>query len=376
MPGADSYHVERELGRGGMGVVYLARDVETGERVALKRLSGGGDRAELEREFEMALRLRHPVIVEIRDFGSDDHGPFLVMEYIDGDDLLSWAGKVDGRRVARWAVALADALEYARRRGLVHGDIKPHNVLVPRADPDRARLLDLGLVGRSGTSSRGGTPAYMAPEVLAGKPPDHRADLFSLGCVLYQCLTGVPPFDGADRRTPPPLPDDVPAALAAVVERLLRPLPNDRPGRSADLLVLLGEDAGRRLPLPEGDLVGREKALELVRQGRVLLLEAAPGMGATRLLRELVERAAVSRDPPPVVHDVGDAAAVASAGDRAVVIAHRPSALSAVDLVLMMIEGRVQAFGPKDEVLAKVVRSQPTAAPPLRVVQEQGSAIR
>lgn len=325
---AERFAIERELGRGGMGVVYLARDLLRGERVALKRLGAEADPEALRREFRAALSLRHPVIVRAHELGHDAEGPFLTMEWVDGDDLSHYAGKVEPSRVARWAVLIADALEYARRRGLVHGDIKPQNLLVPRADPDSIKLLDLGLVGRAGERATGGTVAYLAPEVLAGEASDARSDLFSLGCVLFELLSGRSAFTGVDRAQTPALPEWTTAGLAELVPRLLSLRPQDRPGRPADVPLLL-DVPDLRLPLPEGDLVGRDEVLSAVSPGRILLIAAEEGMGATRLLSEVLALSEYRGEEQPFTSDRGrpDRArlvAEAAAG-RAVVAVFRPA---------------------------------------------------
>jgi eukaryotic-like serine/threonine-protein kinase len=205
----DRFEIERPVGSGGMATVYRAHDRQTGQPVALKVLHGrtSEQTERFEQEAELLAELSHPAIVRYVGHGTTPVGEhYLAMEWLDGQTLedalgagpLTIAQSVDlGRRVA-------EALASAHRRGIVHRDIKPGNLLLPGGDLGAVRVLDFGLARRvldqrRITQSGGimGTPMYMAPEQARGEPYiDARADIFALGCVLFQCLTGQPPFTG------------------------------------------------------------------------------------------------------------------------------------------------------------------------------------
>jgi serine/threonine protein kinase len=260
---ADRYRLERELGAGGMAVVYLAEDLKHGRKVAVKVLrpeiagSLGADR--FLREIAIAGRMSHPNIVGLLDSGEDAGTLFYVMPHVAGGSLrarLSKEGELpvaDAIRILREAV---DALRYAHGQGIVHRDIKPENVLFADSHP---QLADFGIARAvsaaatdtrlTGTGITVGTPAYMAPEQAAGDPNvDHRADLYAIGLLGYEMLTGAHPFgslpplqqiaaqvtraiDSPDRLRPA-----VPARLAAIVTRCLEKRPADR-WQSADELL-------------------------------------------------------------------------------------------------------------------------------------------
>jgi predicted Ser/Thr protein kinase len=204
------YRIQQVAGKGGMGVVYVAEDLRLGRRVALKLLSpelAGDDRfrRRFVRESRLAASIEHPHIVPIYAAGEVDGALFIAMRYIDGADLrnlLAEMGPLEIRRVVGIARQLADALDAAHRRGLVHRDVKPGNVLVEtQGDRDHCYLTDFGLVkhssshsGVTGSGQLVGTVNYLAPEQIEGKPADGRSDEYSLGCLVFECLTGSPPF--------------------------------------------------------------------------------------------------------------------------------------------------------------------------------------
>ena len=199
--------IEREIGRGGMGVVYLATQVFPERRVALKLLSADlaadpAFRERFVRESNAAASTEHPHIVPVYGAGESDGQLYLAMRFIEGQDLrtlLELEGTLVPERAARICSEVAEALEAAHERGLVHRDVKPGNVLLDAGD--RAYLSDFGLIRATRvdteitrTGQFMGTVDYVAPEQIRGDEVDGRADVYSLGCVLYECLTGSPPF--------------------------------------------------------------------------------------------------------------------------------------------------------------------------------------
>lgn len=249
-PRSSRYEVVEEIGRGGMSIVYRARDRKLGRDVALKVLHGAlacdvTSRRRLHREALAVARLRHPGIVEVYDSSEPEaQDAWLVTELIEGCTLRAWLeryGRPELPEVgALITLALARALRHAHGQGVLHRDLKPENVMVT---PGGAlKLMDFGLAqildGNTRLTAAGtllGSPAHMAPEIIDGQVPDHRADLFSLGTVLYWLLTGALPFEA---RTPsalfkrilegsydPPqlLAPRVGNGLASVVERALEP---------------------------------------------------------------------------------------------------------------------------------------------------------
>jgi len=205
----DRFEIEQRVGAGGMGQIFRARDRETGEPVAVKIISDMREHraARFAREVELLAELTHPGIVRYIAHGdSPDGSRFLVMEWLDGEDLgarLARAPLTVGEAV-KLATRVAEALGEAHARGVVHRDLKPSNLFLPGGRVDQVKVLDFGIAQREGrtrmtnTEMPLGTPGYMAPEQArsARDEIDARADVFALGCVLFQCLTGMPAFDG------------------------------------------------------------------------------------------------------------------------------------------------------------------------------------
>jgi serine/threonine-protein kinase len=188
------YIVEEVLGRGGMGVVYRAREAKTGKRVALKRAWATDQskatkrRAQLEREFFTLAQLRHPRIIEVYDFGVDDEGPFYTMELLDGTDL-DRTGQLPWREACRAICEIASSLAILHSRGLLHRDVSARNVR--RTQAGHAKLIDFGTMSSIGVAGdAAGTASFMSPEVVQMQALDARADLFSLGALAYYTLTG------------------------------------------------------------------------------------------------------------------------------------------------------------------------------------------
>ena len=286
---ADRYEVERELGRGGMATVYLARDLRHGRSVAIKVLDpsfGAAMSAErFLREISLTASLTHPHILPLHDSGEAAGQLYYVMPYAEGETLrarLSREGALSIREAMRLLRELADALAYAHGQGVVHRDLKPENVLLAGG---HAIIADFGIARAvrraraTGTPQEAhepaspmteaglslGTPAYMAPEQAAGGAVDERTDLYALGLIAYEALTGVHPFNARTPQamiaahiteTPPPVADHrraVPPALAALVMRLLAKHPAERPANGAAVLVALEAahlSTPARLPMP------------------------------------------------------------------------------------------------------------------------------
>ena len=254
------YQVERLIGRGGLGAVYLARD-EQGAATALKLVDLGGEDAEtlrdlFARESAVARRLLHPGIVQVRDTGQLGHIGFMAMEFVAGGDLEQLRARrpLPLGTVVQIASDIAGALEHAHGHGVLHRDIKPGNILLDAAS-GHAKLTDFGLarlsdLQRSRTGVLAGTPAYMSPEQLAEGSQDPRSDLYSLGVVLFELLAGRLPHEGgslgallrAVSLTPaPPLQPwrpDIPEGLADLVARLLE---KDRSRRPGDATSVAGQ---------------------------------------------------------------------------------------------------------------------------------------
>ena len=260
-----AYELDQEIGRGGMGIVYRARDRRLKRHVAIKllppELSFRRDvRSRFLREAETAAQLSHPNIVPIYSVDEVGNLVFFVMACIDGDNLATLVqkrGPLPVDSVRRWLGEVADALSYAHSRGVVHRDIKPDNILLDGID-GRALVTDFGIARAatdSGETSRLtatgmaiGTPAYMSPEQASGdRDLDARSDLYSLGIVAYQMLCGEPPFVGGTTpallvkhlaEAPVPIQQrraDVPPDLAAIVMRLLEKNPDHRFQQAAEL---------------------------------------------------------------------------------------------------------------------------------------------
>jgi molecular chaperone DnaK len=269
-PGSEiaGYRIESVIGRGGMAVVYRAEDLRLGRKVALKLLSpqladSGQFRQRFMRESRLAASLDHPNIVPIYEAGEAEGQLFIAMRYVQGSDLKGLLAEQGGRLPLEWTLRLfgqvADALDAAHRAGLVHRDVKPANVLVAAAErsrPAHVYLTDFGLTKRTAELSGGltgtghfvGTADYVSPEQIRGMPVGPGTDIYALGCVLYECLTGRLPFRRDDDaallwahlvESPPPLTairPDLGAAVNAVVTRAMAKNPADRYRSCQELL--------------------------------------------------------------------------------------------------------------------------------------------
>jgi serine/threonine protein kinase len=247
---ADRYTIERELGRGGMGAVYLAADGKLAERVALKIINAGyGDPAAIDRfrrEVSAARKVTHPNVIRIHDLVEDGGMVLLSMEYVDGMTLAQYLGRVGAMRVdeARHVVGqVCDGVAAAHAAGVVHRDLKPSNVLLDHEK--RVKVIDFGLAkatfmhGMTATGLIIGTPEYMAPEQVKGLPQDARTDVYALGALAYHVFVGRPPFAGetpiaigfAQVSEPPRPPRELRAELPESIEKaILQALEKD-PGK-------------------------------------------------------------------------------------------------------------------------------------------------
>ncbi|HET7827062.1 MAG TPA: serine/threonine-protein kinase, partial [Anaeromyxobacter sp.] len=250
-PGAvvGRFELIREIGRGGFGVVWEARDQQLGRRVAFKAIRAGPKvrlrEERLLREAEAAARLSHPNIVTLHDVGRTDQGPFLVLELLVGETLAERLerGPLPAREAIRVAVEVAKGMAHAHANGVVHRDLKPANVVL--CGDGQVKVLDFGMAHAFGQRREdGGTPAYMAPEQCAGAPEDERSDVFSLGAILFEMTSGELPFRargvGEARTAPELLVPGVPA-LGELVGHMLEKDPTRRPRDGAQVLALLSE---------------------------------------------------------------------------------------------------------------------------------------
>jgi serine/threonine protein kinase len=325
---APAYTIQRELTGGGMSHVFVAHEHALGRTVVVKvlkpELGAGVNRERFRREIMLAAQLQHPHIVPVLSAG--EHGDLLwyTMPFVEGvslRDSLIHTGKFSARTVTRVLHDVLDALAYAHRRGVIHRDIKPGNIL---HHGSHSLVTDFGVakalsasMPHSGTTSVGiaiGTPAYMAPEQLAADPSaDHRMDLYAVGLLAYELLTGVQPFSGSSpqatmaaqlTRMPTPLEEacpGVPPALASLVMRLLAKHPDDRPATAAAALAELeafttpastGSSAGVTAPLvsPSGETAVKPAASRSRR-----LVSVVAGVAALAIVASSVVLARGSR---------------------------------------------------------------------------------
>ena len=311
------YALQEVLGTGGMATVWRARDEVLGRDVAVKVLSpqyaaDPGFLARFEREARHAARLSHPHLVTVFDCGVDQTMPFIVMELVTGPTLrqvLDQAGTLPAGEAVSIAAAVCEALDVAHAVGLVHRDIKPANIVL--AAGGEVKVLDFGIAradggGTTRTQAVLGTPAYLSPEQASGQAAGPQTDLYSLGCVLFEMLTGAPPFsaDSAvglayrhvhDEPGPPSARrPGLPGRLDQITARLLAKDPAGRPASAsaarAGLLAALNRDATAKLPplasdqapgLPASHRRWRPRVTEVVLA--VALAAALAGLAAVLL---------------------------------------------------------------------------------------------
>src|SRR5262245_62088050 len=338
-PGAilrQRYRLESEIGRGGMGIVYKATDLELQRQVAVKVLSEASaeSRQRLMREARAAAALNHPNIVAVHDIGEENGTPFFVMELVSGQSLAK-AAHLELPRIVEIALQICTALEHAHNNHIVHRDLKPDNVLMSSSGARSSiKLADLGLAlpGYGMRISQAGlilgTPSYMAPEQALGQQVDGRTDFYALGVLLYEMVTGRVPFSGdgslavvsqhvhAPVVPPRILRPDLPRKLESVILRLLEKKPENRFASARETTAALAESLSPESAeeseaaatvaildaLSRGRLVGRVAEIAEAREmwrhareghGHAMLLSGEPGVGKTRLAREVMIQAAV-----------------------------------------------------------------------------------
>jgi len=368
---ADRYHIQKKLGEGGMGQVYLAEHVKMGRRCAIKIMSPGMMKdpdaiSRFNREAANASRIGHPNVCAIYDFGETPEGLiYLAMEFIEGRSLngiLDEQGTLPLSRAASIITQCADALQVAHDLGIVHRDLKPDNIMIITArGKDTVKVVDFGIakaVGAEGGAQKVtktgfvvGTPEYMSPEQLAGDPVDGRSDLYSLALVFYRMLTGGSPFPADSqqetmikRLTDDPVPlatarPDVgfPAQLQRVMDRALARTPDDRYASAAefarDVRALAGSVAG---PI---DVEAGTQQIQLRGQGEV----AAPGTVPATRIDPAVGRERSRAEPLP---RTSSGPAVVRGEKRAV-----PLVPIAVGVVLLALAGGGYAM--RDKLLGR-----------------------
>ncbi|HSJ62293.1 MAG TPA: serine/threonine-protein kinase [Gemmatimonadaceae bacterium] len=342
---APAYELERELTGGGMSRVFVARERALARLVVVKvlppDLAAGVNTERFRREIQLAAQLQHPHIVPLLSAGEHEELLYYTMPYIEGESLrtrVEREGALSVRDVVRILHDVVEALAYAHERGVIHRDIKPGNILTLGS---HALVTDFGVakalsaaLPHSGTTSAGmvvGSPAYMAPEQLAGDPSaDHRVDLYAAGLLAYELLSGTSPFTGTTpqetmaaqlTRIPEPLHqvrDDVPPELSAVIERALRKAPEQRHPTARAML-----DELERVTTPRGALLTGAAPARRDPLGRGMrfaaILAVAAVIGVTTLVL-------VRGEEPP------EAASAAAAPDAALAADSTPAADSIVTL--------------------------------------------
>ncbi|MER6126791.1 protein kinase [Streptomyces sp. NPDC001795] len=274
----DRYELVERLGQGGMGTVHRGVDRRLRRTVAVKLLSSAlahdpQSRARFRREAHAAAALNHPAVATIHDVGEepdpDGPQPYLVMEYVQGTTLAEAlsGGPLPVADAINTACAVLDALQHSHERGIVHRDIKPSNIML--TGPDTVKVLDFGIAKAfteaatriTGSGAAVGTPAYLSPEQINGAEIDHRADLYAMGCLLHELLTGQPPFRGTSPfaimhqhlfAEPEPvsrLRPQIPPAVEAVILRALRKDPAERFAEAGQMRAAL-TDALRQTSMP------------------------------------------------------------------------------------------------------------------------------
>ncbi|MGH8482552.1 MAG: serine/threonine-protein kinase, partial [Nevskiaceae bacterium] len=328
------FRIVRELGRGAMGVVYEAQDPALDRTVALKAVMLTGDTAEratyearFMQEARAAGRLSHPAVITIYDVGREGDLAWIAMERLHGVDLRQqlMQARPPAKAALSIAVQVAEGLAYAHQNGVVHRDIKPANIMLGRGG--RAKIMDFGIARlhasdiKTQTGVVLGTPRYMSPEQLAGRPLDHRSDIFSLGAVLYEMLTGQAPFTGADvsqlmhniahaaHVAPTRRVAGLPSVLDLVIARALEKDPAQRYQSAQELAEDL-ESALSELPArvaapvaPAADTGDATEQLSVEASGELTVVAQASGGGVSPVSRRFDSSKALQRLAQPSARD-------------------------------------------------------------------------
>jgi serine/threonine protein kinase len=321
------YTILKRLGTGAMGEVYKVRDFKNNNVIALKLLSRKKTSSEtvqrFKREFRLLAELRHPNLCEVYDFGTlKDGRSYFTMEYIDGVNIFEAAKRLSYKKIYPWIVELCRVLEYIHSRGLIHYDIKPNNVLIQQSGDDFCvKLMDFGLVGeqkiKGGILIKGTLP-YIAPEVIKGLAVDHRADLYSLGVLLYEVFTKKPLQIDAQATFTALLKQSrnrivaklskyvvsIPKDLRRLIITLTDNEPAGRLSRANEVIREINKIAHAKFALEtektikgyllSSRFVGRDREMELLKSlyekarrddGKVILITGDAGIGKSRLLK-------------------------------------------------------------------------------------------
>ena len=341
------YKILKKLGEGGKGIVFKCLDNNLNRVVAIKLIKGdvteGDSYSRIRREAETTAKMSHQNMVAIYDMQKDGDRFYMVMEFVDGDNLLEYVARskkgLSVNEVIRITISVAEALEYAHERGVIHRDIKPENIMMTKdgipkiMDFGLAKAFDSPSLTHAGTIV--GTPAYISPESALGKNVDARSDLYSLGCVIYFMCTGTPPFSATDSiqliynhihdYPPPPssINEGIPKQLDSVVMKLLRKNPLERfqdAGKLVEAIkgiedlmsvperVMKSERSSDNISLKKGSisssqirsssLIGVEPEVSLLKgaidsvlmgEGKAVMVIGDPGQGKTRLCEEIID---------------------------------------------------------------------------------------
>lgn len=293
---SNRYAIEEKLGSGGMATVFLATDLNTNSKVAIKFLHPqyARDANYIERfvrEAEMAIHLDHPNIAKVVDYGSQRSEHFIVMEYIGGRniaEILKDEGKLPEERALSIARSVASALDYAGSLGIVHRDIKPQNIML--TDEGEVKVADFGIAKMASMATMThtgmflGSPAYTSPEQAKGEKVDSRSDIYSLGITLYEMLSGHPPFQSGNpwsvinmhiTAEPPVIDAGIAPDIKEILLKCLKKDPDERYQKPAEVTARIGElldaragikeiklidtpEAGQAIVVPGGDVIGPE----------------------------------------------------------------------------------------------------------------------